>query len=538
VTPAQAERAFARLRAAVAARYPAAQDVTLRLHKRHFLRSPKARDLAWYDPTDRTVNLLHSALRGPAGRVEGLIAHELGHAADPVPEANYAERRADAMAKKALGVPVRYDKDDVQNLRQGRTPRPARLPENRPRGAAMKRNPTSPKTARKPDPWLVRIATEVLQFPTLETRGRDSLDFKEVAVWNVKQALDGAYRRGFVKGGGMLSGPSIHTFTDPVAVAAIAKKFFNFPTLETHRVGDLDFKEVAVWNVMPALEDAHRAGFAAARGKKRNPTAAYHRTRGDAKLVLAEDSLRTAKVLRRKGDASGSHDALIHAHRMAALAESDLLDGSSPKAAKAKQLAWWKAYSALAADKKRNPSKAAKLASLDRRIKAAEEAGIPPHYLMEQRDLLAKKAKRNPAGKASPLKGTRLPEAHARHVAEGLLGRMHADGADTFAKKVKWVKKHMPQIDRPRTFVGWVTKGERGRVVRNPTSGYEAKLKEAGDNRAKLYRSLAGKTKEQLLAMLGTYYRLHSMSTKSSKTDLKYAITSAAYPDPRPPRSR
>ena len=121
--------------------------------------------------------------------------------------------------------------------------------------------------------------------------------------------------------------------------------------------------------------------------------------------------------------------------------------------------------SALLSDPKRNPSKAAKLASLDRRIKAAEEAGIPPHYLMEQRDLLAKKAKRNPAGKASPLKGTRLPEAHARHVAEGLLGRMHADGADTFAKKVKWVKKHMPQIDRPRTFVGWVTKGERGRVV-------------------------------------------------------------------------
>jgi hypothetical protein len=41
---------------------------------------------------------------------------------------------------------------------------------------------------------------------------------------------------------------------------------------------------------------------------------------------------------------------------MAALAEADLLDGASPKAADAKRLAWWKAYSGLAADKRRNPS--------------------------------------------------------------------------------------------------------------------------------------------------------------------------------------
>ena len=87
----------------------------------------------------------------------------------------------------------------------------------------------------------------------------------------------------------------------------------------------------------------------------RNPSPAYHRTRGDAELVLAEDSYRKAQTLRRRGDASGSHDALIHAHRMAALAEADLLDGASPKAADAKRLAWWKAYSGLAADKRRNP---------------------------------------------------------------------------------------------------------------------------------------------------------------------------------------
>ena len=97
---------------------------------------------------------------------------------------------------------------------------------------------------------------------------------------------------------------------------------------------------------------------------KRNPTPAYHRSRGEAEYLLAEDSYRKAQALRRRGDASGSHDALIHAHRMAALAEADLLDGASPKAADAKRLAWWKAYSGLAADKRRNPKRNPSLLTL------------------------------------------------------------------------------------------------------------------------------------------------------------------------------
>jgi hypothetical protein len=43
----------------------------------------------------------------------------------------------------------------------------------------------------------------------------------------------------------------------------------------------------------------------------------------------------------------------------------------------------------------------------------------------------------------------------------GLLKRMRDDGCDTFAKKVKWVRKHMPHIDDPQSFVGWVVKAER-----------------------------------------------------------------------------
>ena len=39
---------------------------------------------------------------------------------------------------------------------------------------------------------------------------------------------------------------------------------------------------------------------------------------------------------------------------------------------------------------------------------------------------------------------------------EGLRQRMIADGATTFAKKVAWVRKHIPSVDDPQSFVGWI----------------------------------------------------------------------------------
>lgn len=43
---------------------------------------------------------------------------------------------------------------------------------------------------------LQRIAKTILDLETLETRNSDSLDFKEQAVWNIKEALEQAYRAG------------------------------------------------------------------------------------------------------------------------------------------------------------------------------------------------------------------------------------------------------------------------------------------------------------------------------------------------------
>ncbi|MFB1485150.1 DUF6900 domain-containing protein [Corallococcus sp. RDP092CA] len=62
--------------------------------------------------------------------------------------------------------------------------------------------PRKPRTATtaKPDPalqeTLERIARETLNIETLKTRNSDSLDFHEVAVWRLKEALEAAYQAG------------------------------------------------------------------------------------------------------------------------------------------------------------------------------------------------------------------------------------------------------------------------------------------------------------------------------------------------------
>jgi|APCry1669188970_1035186.scaffolds.fasta_scaffold350788_1 hypothetical protein len=121
-----AHRLFRRLRASFARVYPVG-DVSLVVTPRHFLASPSARDLGWYETGDRTVYVVSRLLKQHPGRVAGVLAHELGHAADPTPNATGAERRADAIAFEVLGQPILYDKGFVQNLDHGVAPRPSHL---------------------------------------------------------------------------------------------------------------------------------------------------------------------------------------------------------------------------------------------------------------------------------------------------------------------------------------------------------------------------------------------------------------------------
>ena len=55
-------------------------------------------------------------------------------------------------------------------------------------------------TAQTLDALLTRIAQEHLFINTLETRKSDSLDFHDVSVWGVKEALIAAYQAGLAAG--------------------------------------------------------------------------------------------------------------------------------------------------------------------------------------------------------------------------------------------------------------------------------------------------------------------------------------------------
>ncbi len=53
-----------------------------------------------------------------------------------------------------------------------------------------------PATNKKVAAIIGKIAKDSLGFETLETRWMDSLDFREVSVWSVEEALELAYRAG------------------------------------------------------------------------------------------------------------------------------------------------------------------------------------------------------------------------------------------------------------------------------------------------------------------------------------------------------
>jgi hypothetical protein len=53
-----------------------------------------------------------------------------------------------------------------------------------------------PAKPTKHAPEIADIARKHLGFETLDTRGSDALDFRDVAVWCVRDALEAAYAAG------------------------------------------------------------------------------------------------------------------------------------------------------------------------------------------------------------------------------------------------------------------------------------------------------------------------------------------------------
>lgn len=143
MTPRAFRDLFARERARFAAHYPFVANATLVLVDREVSPYGRAwRDMAWANwrmsPLEpggidsARVNFLRRALVLPRKNLIALIRHELGHLCDvrrsePGPG---AEARADRIAARIGGLPIRYDANDLQTLSTAkgtRATRPAHL---------------------------------------------------------------------------------------------------------------------------------------------------------------------------------------------------------------------------------------------------------------------------------------------------------------------------------------------------------------------------------------------------------------------------
>jgi hypothetical protein len=129
MTPEAARRLFTAERATFRQAFPNMPSVRLVIRARHFLPASELtpRDLAWYDADRQTLCLMRSALARSRATIQGVIRHELGHAADERIDNPGSERRADALALQATGVPVRYDDEGLQNSSRGNPVRPGWL---------------------------------------------------------------------------------------------------------------------------------------------------------------------------------------------------------------------------------------------------------------------------------------------------------------------------------------------------------------------------------------------------------------------------
>lgn len=104
---------------------------------------PMGRSYAYFSPRDRQIVVCTKYLTASSDRIDAVLRHELGHAADflgsrfpalpldrradPACHVQGNERRADALAEAIWQQPLYYDPDTVQALHGGTRPRPEKL---------------------------------------------------------------------------------------------------------------------------------------------------------------------------------------------------------------------------------------------------------------------------------------------------------------------------------------------------------------------------------------------------------------------------
>jgi hypothetical protein len=93
---------------------------------------PSARSYAYCESSPLRISVAPRLEAAPIDRIEGVLRHELGHAilfaAGYIDAPAHTERRADTVARTVFGRTIRYDADDVQSTRYGKSPRPSHLP--------------------------------------------------------------------------------------------------------------------------------------------------------------------------------------------------------------------------------------------------------------------------------------------------------------------------------------------------------------------------------------------------------------------------
>ena len=225
---------------------------------------------------------------------------------------------------------------------------------------------------------------------------------------------------------------------------------------------------------------------------RRNRPAANHRQMAAHKLAQAQES--AAAAAGSKGNARLA--ALLSAHQTATVAATEAKDGDDMptfQAAATVAQAAADAIQRLPRRAKANPPKEAHSAKADVELAAAlrfdaaahtahsfgkpDQArpyhtaaavsaalaaregayGDRPDLVSQAETLYREHAKALASGTA---KANAAPSAASARARQGLLARMHKDGCNRFADKVRWVKRHMPGITEPKRFVAWATAAE------------------------------------------------------------------------------
>lgn len=116
-------------------------------------------------------------------------------------------------------------------------------------------NLTKASEYKKIDSILSKMACERLGLDTLDTRYCDSYDFHEVSVNGLSDVLLSAYLTGVKYVGSKKQGRVQE------ALENIAKKCMRVETLKSRHSDSLDFPEVAVWCIKDALFEAFEYGL-------------------------------------------------------------------------------------------------------------------------------------------------------------------------------------------------------------------------------------------------------------------------------------